>query len=102
MYGPQSNGISFLPTRKQATVLICICHSEQLEHQQTLSCWLHGTAFARYRTGSTFALTHALDDIARKHAERVCVFARFPERNGALGRKNTVHEEAFLQQLDFP
>ncbi len=37
-------------------------------------------------------------DYARRHAEVVKRFGRFPHRNAVLGRPNTAEEEAFLQQ----
>ena len=43
--------------------------------------------------------SQALVEIGRKHAERIRLFGRFPERNHALGRVNTVTDQAYLDHL---
>lgn len=39
-------------------------------------------------------------DYARRHAERIAHFGRFPHRNQALGRTSTPEEEALLSRPD--
>jgi uncharacterized protein (DUF924 family) len=91
-----AEALSALPLHFQATVLICLCHSERKEHQELLAARLHSEAFAKYRRGNSANITAALEEILRKHAERVELFGRFPERNAALGRESTAQEAAFL------
>lgn len=94
-----STVMASLPLHFQSTVLICLCHSEQPEHQDFLSKYLGSPDFNRYRSGNTASIVSALDSISRKHAERVALFGRFPERNEALGRESTHEEKAWLAQL---
>lgn len=88
-----------LPLHFQTTVLVCLCHSERTDHQRLLGRILGGDAFQRYRRGCTLPFAVALDGILRRHAERVHLFGRFPERNAILGRTSTPAEQAWLRQL---
>jgi uncharacterized protein (DUF924 family) len=88
--------IAALPLHFQATIFICLCHSEQKVHQELLATRLHSKAFEKYRHGNSANITAALEEILRKHAERVDLFGRFPERNDALGRVSTEQERSFL------
>ena len=87
-----------LPFHFRATVLICLCYSENLEHQEMLREHLDSASFRPYKE-SHRDLSKALGQIYRNHAERVELFGRFPERNKALGRDTTDAERAFLRAL---
>jgi uncharacterized protein (DUF924 family) len=80
-----------LPFHFQATIAICLCHSESEAVQDILASHLPPKP--------TNPLERALRDISRKHQERVLEFGRFPERNSVLKTPDTVREEAFLMQL---
>ncbi|MDA0848973.1 MAG: DUF924 family protein [Verrucomicrobia bacterium] len=88
-----------LPIHYQATILICLCHSENAKDQKSLVDWIESDSFSQYKTGNHKDYYSALKSIIHKHAERIEIFGRFPERNKALGRKSTESETAWVQEL---
>jgi len=88
-----------LPLHFQATLLICICHSENKADQQLIKDWIEGDHFSQFTKGSTEAIAKALTTIVGKHMDRINLFGRFPERNDVLGRKSTPEESALINAL---
>jgi len=65
-------------------------HSEDLDHQQ-----LNVELFASMRDEDPLGYEYAL-----RHQRIISEFGRFPHRNKALGRPNTLAEEAYLTSLN--
>jgi len=86
-----------LPFHFQATVCICLCHAEDARIQSILRECLE--KIISKQNNNDRCLVAALQEIQKKHEERIVLFGRFPERNVALGRTNSVEEEAYLAQL---
>jgi uncharacterized protein (DUF924 family) len=83
-----------LPPLQRMFVLMPFQHSEDVSIQRA--------GVAEYEKlaaepGAPAMLTSALD-FARKHAEIIERFGRFPHRNDVLGRTSTPEELAFLEQ----
>jgi len=89
-----------LPFHFQATVCICLCHAEDAHIQSVLK-----DSIAKLeqqdceKSANNRFLVTALQEIQKKHEERIALFGRFPERNAILGRTSTPQEAAYIAQL---
>jgi uncharacterized protein (DUF924 family) len=80
------------------TVLICLCHSENFEHQSFVRKYV--TALQENKELENYReLINAMTKISDNHYIRVCQFGRIPERNAFVGRENTNEENEFLKYL---
>lgn len=92
-----AKSIEEMPFHFQATICICLCHAEDNRIQNILRSILDRISKRNKR--DSCLLVAALQEIQKKHQERIALFCRFPERNAALGRTNFVEEAAYLAQL---
>ena len=89
-----------LPFHFQCTVCICLCHAEDAGVQSLLQRSISNMVKHSPHQGKQQCnLVAALQEIQKKHEERIALFGRFPERNAALGRSSTAQEAAYLAQL---
>lgn len=91
-----------LPFHFQATVCICLCHAEDARVQSVLKDRVAKLVERQdYEKGANNhrCLVAALQEIQKKHEERIALFGRFPERNEILGRASTQQEAAYLEQM---
>jgi uncharacterized protein (DUF924 family) len=81
----------------ECTILIALCHSENMGDQNLLKTrLLHIEPLYAKKYELLFKALHS---IQRNHEERICLFGRFPERNTFLGRTSTYCELAYLNAL---
>jgi uncharacterized protein (DUF924 family) len=80
-----------LPPLRRVFAYLPFEHSEDAQAQQTSL-----RLFAALRRAD--ASLAAFEDYARRHAEVILRFGRFPHRNAVLGRPSTAQEIAYLQQ----
>ena len=83
-----------LPFAMRSFVYMPLMHSESLAHQQRCERLL--AELAREQKGSARRATENQLDFARRHADIVRRFGRFPHRNEILGRESSPEEAAFL------
>jgi uncharacterized protein (DUF924 family) len=78
------------------TLLICLCHSENIEHQTYVREYVKTLRdeFKDYKE-----VINAMTKISDNHYIRVSQFGRIPERNPYVGRTNTEAENDFLKYL---
>ena len=90
--------IDKFPFQFRLTILICLCHSEDLEHQtkirEYLNSLLDSNIYQKYQV-----IINTLIKISDNHYIRVSKFGRIPERNHFVGRINTDEEQNFLDNL---
>jgi uncharacterized protein (DUF924 family) len=90
--------IESLPFQFQLTVLICLCHSENMEHQSKVREYVKNlndkVIYSEYKE-----IVNTLLKISDNHYIRVFNFGRIPERNPFVGRVDTSEETIFLNNL---
>lgn len=90
--------IDSLPIQFRLTVLICLCHSENIDHQSKIREYTNmlknSDFYEEYKE-----IINTMMKIADNHYIRVLNFGRIPERNPFVGRVDTPEESDFLKSL---
>ena len=88
---------SALPIQFLLTVLICLIHSEQIEHLDLVKSLIQEYLVGHPSIDSN--LLTSLNGIVKNHYDRIQLFGRIPERNGRIGRPSTAAEIAFMNAV---
>ncbi len=91
--------IDKLPIHFKFTVLICLCHSENLEHQTRIRKYIYDNFVDAKENKEFKEIFNTLTKISDNHYSRVAKFGRIVERNKYVGRVNTEEENIFLSNL---
>jgi uncharacterized protein (DUF924 family) len=90
--------LSALPIQFLLTIIICLIHSEQIEHLDLVKSLIQQYV-VRNPSIDTNLLT-SLNGIAKNHYDRVQSFGRIPERNRFIGRQSTPAEISFMKAVN--
>lgn len=86
-----------LPLIYRLFVLVPMMHAENLTLQERMVADFEGlTELARTRSPQSISFYQFALDYAKRHADVIRQFGRFPHRNQLLGRASTPEETAFL------
>ncbi|CAF3650673.1 unnamed protein product [Rotaria sp. Silwood1] len=90
--------LSTLPIQFLLTILICIIHSEQIEHLDLVKSLIQ-QYLVRHPSIDPNLLT-SLNGIVKNHYDRIQLFGRIPERNCFIGRQSTLAEISFMKAVN--
>jgi uncharacterized protein (DUF924 family) len=93
------NIIDQLPFQFRLTLLICLCHSENMDHQSFVREYVNKLKSDEKLYASYKEILNTMVKISDNHYTRVANFGRIPERNKFVGRENTTDENIFLNNL---
>lgn len=89
---------STLPIQFLLTIIICLIHSEQSEHQEIVQSLIQ-QYLVKHSSIDPNLLT-SLNGIAKNHYDRIQLFGRIPERNRFIGRESTAAEISFMKAIN--
>jgi uncharacterized protein (DUF924 family) len=89
---------SALPIQFILTILICLIHSEQIEHLDLVKSLIQQYVVVNPSVDSN--LLTSLTGIAKNHYDRIQAFGRIPERNRFIGRQSTPAEISFMNAVN--
>jgi uncharacterized protein (DUF924 family) len=89
--------ICALPVQFLLTIVICLIHSEQIEHLDLVKSLIEEYVVRNPSIDSN--LLTSLNGIATNHYDRVQLFGRIPERNRFIGRQSTPAEISFMNAV---
>ncbi|CAF2163451.1 unnamed protein product [Rotaria magnacalcarata] len=87
-----------LPVQFLITILICLIHSEQIEHLEIVQSLIQQYLMRHPSIDSNLLVS--LLGIAKNHHDRIQLFGRIPERNRFIGRQSTVAEISFMAAVN--
>ncbi|CAF4573239.1 unnamed protein product, partial [Rotaria sp. Silwood2] len=90
--------LSTLPIQFLLTIVICLIHSEQIEHQDLVKSLIQQYVL-RHPSIDPNLLT-SLSGIAKNHYDRIQLFGRIPERNRFIDRQSTLTEISFMKAVN--
>ena len=90
--------LSTLPIQFLLTIIICLVHSEQIEHLELVKRLIE-KYIAKNPSIDSNLLT-SLNGIATNHYDRLRLFGRIPERNRFIDRQSTPAEIAFMKAVN--
>jgi uncharacterized protein (DUF924 family) len=90
--------LSVLPIQFLFTIIICLIHSEQIEHLDLVKSLIQQYVVKNPSIDSN--LLTSLNGIARNHYDRIQLFGRIPERNRFIGRQSTPAEISFMKAVN--
>lgn len=79
----ESVTLSSLPIQFLLTVIICLIHSEQIEHLELVRSLIQQYVVKNLSIDTN--ILGSLNGIARNHYDRIQMFGRIPERNRFIG-----------------
>lgn len=89
--------LSTLPIQFLLTIIICLIHSEQIEHLELVQRLIEQYIAKHPCIDSN--LLSSLNGIATNHYDRLRLFGRIPERNRFIDRESTPAEIAFMKAV---
>lgn len=89
--------LSDLPIQYLLTIIICLIHSEKLDHLN-LAQSLINRHLARNSMMDPRIL-ESLNGIAKNHTDRILLFGRIPERNRWIGRESKPEELIYMRSI---
>jgi uncharacterized protein (DUF924 family) len=89
---------SALPIQFLLTILICLIHSEQIEHLDLVKILIQQYVVTNPSIDAN--LLTSLNGIAKNHYDRIQLFGRIPERNRFIGRQSTPAEISFMTAVN--
>lgn len=90
--------LSTLPIQFIITIIICLIHSEQIEHLDLVKSLIQ--QYVVKNPSIDLNLLGSLNGIANNHYDRVQLFGRIPERNRFTGRQSTPEEISFMTAVN--
>jgi uncharacterized protein (DUF924 family) len=90
--------LSTLPIQFLLTILICLIHSEQIEHLDLVKRLIQQYVVTNPSIDSN--LLTSLNGIAKNHYDRIQLFGRIPERNRFIGRQYIPEEISFMNAVN--
>jgi len=88
---------STLPIQFLLTTIICLIHSEQIEHLDLVKSLIQQYVAKNPSIDSN--LLGSLNGIAKNHYDRLQLFGRIPERNRFINRESTPEEISFMKAV---
>jgi len=90
--------LSELPIQFLLTILICLIHSEQIEHLDLVESLIQQYVVKNPSIDSNLLMS--LSGIAKNHYDRIQLFGRIPERNRFIGRQSNPSEISFMEAVN--
>ena len=90
--------LSTLSIEYLLTIIICLIHSEQIEHLELVENLIKKHLMTNPSIDSN--LLNSLNGIVTNHYDRLKLFGRIPERNRFIHRQSTSAEIAFLNAVN--
>ena len=90
--------LSTLSIEYLLTIIICLIHSEQIEHLELVENLIKKHLMTNPSIDSN--LLNSLNGIVTNHYDRLRLFGRIPERNRFIHRQSTSAEIAFLNAVN--
>ncbi|CAF1566634.1 unnamed protein product, partial [Adineta ricciae] len=87
--------LSDIPIQFLLTILICLIHSEQIQHVDLVKDRIEQYVSTNSSVDSN--LLRSLNGIVRNHYDRLELFGRIPERNRFINRESTPAEISYMQ-----
>ncbi|UJR17381.1 hypothetical protein I4U23_004276 [Adineta vaga] len=89
--------LSDLPIQFLLTILICLIHSEHIEHVELVRNIIEKHIATNTSIDSN--LLRSLNGIVKNHHDRLLLFGRIPERNRFINRESTPAEISYMQAV---
>ncbi|CAF1381133.1 unnamed protein product [Adineta ricciae] len=93
----ESVTLSDIPIQFLLTILICLIHSEQIQHVDLVKDRIEQYVSTNSSIDSN--LLRSLNGIVRNHYDRLQLFGRIPERNRFINRESTPAEISYMQAV---
>ncbi len=87
-----------LPIQFLLAILVCLIHSEQIEHLDLVKRLIQQYVVTNPSIDSN--LLGSLNGIAKNHYDGIQLFGRIPERNRFIGRQSTPAEISFMKAVN--
>lgn len=94
----ETSQLSDLPIQFLLTIIICLIHSEQIEHLDLVKSFIQQCVVTNPSIDSS--LLTSLNGITKNHYDRIQLFGRIPERNRCINRQSTSEEISFMKAVN--